>query len=151
MTRCSRILTVAAGAGLVALAGCATSDQVRVDFVSEPPGAMIYSGQTRIGVAPVTLRIDRPAEFASGGCTPSSAALTASWVSGAERRIESRLCAQQGMHQVFTFRRPIAEGAQADADYAVKMKSDALFERSGEAGANAVPESLTGWPPQPRR
>lgn len=149
MNRVSRLLRVPLLA-LVAAAtvGCSTPGVVRVDFVSDPPGAMIYSGSNRIGVAPVSLRVATPAEFASGGCTAAPAPLTASWISGAETMINSRLCAAQGSHQVFTFRRPIAAGAQTDADYALKLKSDALFQQRSET-MSTIGESLSGWPPQP--
>ncbi len=149
VNRVSRLLRVPPLA-LVAAAtvGCSAPGQVRVDFVSDPPGAMIYSGGDRIGVAPVSLRVATPAEFATGGCTTTPAPLTASWISGAETVINSRLCPAQGSHQVFTFRRPIAAGARVDADHALKLKSDALFQQRGET-MSTIGEPLAGWPPRP--
>ncbi|HMN79957.1 MAG TPA: hypothetical protein PKA20_08505 [Burkholderiaceae bacterium] len=149
MNRVCRLLRVPSLAFVTAaIVGCATPGVVRVDFVSDPPGAMIFSGSNRIGVAPVSLRVETPAEFATGGCTTAPAPLTASWISGAEAVINSRLCAAQGSHQVFTFRRPIAAGAQTDADHALKLKSDALFQQRGET-MSTIGEPLAGWPPRP--
>jgi uncharacterized protein YceK len=71
---------------LMVFAGCATplkSNQVRVTFHSEPPGAMIYWKDHAYGIAPRTLTFDLPDDAVRRGYLDENS-IRALWSSGAE-------------------------------------------------------------------
>lgn len=124
----------------VVLAGCATplqQNQVRVTFMSEPPGAMIYDGSKAWGVAPVELvYTGSPTDVQRGYLVANNA--YAVWASGARSPVGVRLGIGKG-DQGFTFSRPPnAPGFDKDLAFAAKLRQVAAQEDAADAAVSAA-------------
>jgi hypothetical protein len=108
--------------------GCVTDQggngsAVRVTLVTEPEGATLYHGDTKLGLGPVTTPVPEAATaFANGQCV-TYGPVTAKWISGAEYSITGSLCPNQGASQQLVLLRPKgAPGLQQDLVYAQKLR-----------------------------
>lgn len=121
---------------VIALEGCATPPSVLwVTYLSDPPGAMIYSGGQPIGYAPRRLwypisdEADRIAHMKLAG-------VKAQWASGATAEVKfiDAYLLRNGLNQKFTFMRPQnAPGRDADMRFALELRRIELLERQAKA------------------
>lgn len=121
---------------LLALAGCATPlqpNQIEITFLSQPPGAMFYEGQTAWGVAPQT----KVYTFYNG--INRITAITAIWSSGA--RYTSEVTGKLGERGSVTFSRPPnAPGLNIDLAFAETLRQNE--EASRAAGSAAIADVI---------
>ena len=110
------------------LDGCATSlksNQTRIKFDSDPPGATISTPAKNWGVAPVTLNW----ELNKGQATALSEPITATWISGATTTTKMNLTARQ--EGTYTLVRPQGvAGLDSDIERARNLKSAADFDQN---------------------
>lgn len=133
-----RFLAVAA---LLLLTGCAT--QLRVTYYSDPPGAVLYAGEQRIGYTPQTLRYDVSEETKDLGYL-TLPPMRVRWVSGAETGIgpHDYDLAERGLYGHFTFLRPEdVPGADTDLGFALELERIIALQRQAAAQA-ALAETL---------
>ena len=124
------------------LSGCATplkSNQVKVTFDSEPPGAMIYSGDQAHGVAPKTLIYDLPPDAVKRGWIDDNN-VRAVWPSGAVRKgVRLTMQIREG---TVTFSRPSnAPGLDIDLAHAARLRQVAATEAQANAASEAANEA----------
>jgi hypothetical protein len=121
---------------VLALAGCATPlqpNQTQLTFLSEPPGAMFYEGETAWGVAP-QVRI-----YTSYNGTTKTNAVTAIWSSGARKTMTFNFTL--GEKQIATFSRPPnAPGLNIDLAFAERLRQG--DEASRAAGSAAIADVI---------
>ena len=88
---------VAAALAHASLFGCATPiSQIQVQYLSDPPGATLYSQGNVLGVTPATMFYSPDLTFKNGGCIVASGTNVV-WASGAKAQLDSlRLCAITG-------------------------------------------------------
>jgi hypothetical protein len=98
---------------------------VKVTFLSDPPGAVLYSEEVpgspkQWGYTPYFLKFSVPKKWSECSHTPP---LRVRWLSGAEASIEAlTLCPEFGKNQQFTFMRPSgAPGAEVDGQFAILL------------------------------
>ncbi len=131
MKKMTSLLSLAAAAAALLLAGCATEPRgAKLTYETSPAGAMLSEDGKEIGVAPVLRAY--PAADANGGeiRTPL---VTATWPSGAKATFWTFL--KPGDDHVTTIARPAnAPNLQADLDNARKYQSDE--ERRKEMAAH---------------
>lgn len=139
-----RIAYLAALGGLC-LAGCATN--IKVDYVSDPPAAVLYEDGAPKGTTPFTLFYQPDASFKSGGCM-NTRPMSVKWASGATAGISYlTLCANKGMVQHYVFSRPDVPGRDTDLNYALEVERNRIMR----AQAAAAIMQATTPPPQPIR
>lgn len=108
------------------LCACATlkPNQTRLTFLTEPPGAMLYEGQTAWGLSP-QVKI-----FTSNNGDTTTGAVTAIWSSGARKTMTFNVTL--GAKQNATISRPPnAPGMDKDLAFAEQL-------RQNEAARNAA-------------
>lgn len=116
--------------------GCATqlkSNQAKVDFNSNPPGAIISTENGNFGHAPATLIWT----LNNGQATAVSEPVTATWVSGATSTIRINLTA--GKAGAYTINRPQGvAGLDADIQWAINLQQASQRKREADAAALAA-------------
>ena len=121
---------------MLILAGCATplqSNQAKIDFYSNPPGAAISTGKGSVGRAPATLVWT----LNNGQATAVSEPITATWVSGATSTITINLTA--GQAGVYTFNRPQGvAGLDSDIQWAIHLQQASQQKREADAAGLAA-------------
>lgn len=119
--------------------GCATplkSNQVRVMFNSEPPGALIYWKDIAYGTAPQTLTFDLPTDAVRRGYLNDNF-VRAIWPSGAE--VKGIRLTMQIREGVFKFSRPPnAPGLDKDLAYAAQLRQIQASEEQASAASSAA-------------
>ena len=122
-------------AGLLLLAGCQSipKDQAYTTFQSQPPGAMLYQGNTAWGAAPQTMIYTlRP-----GATEIVSAPVTAVWASGAT--VTTRIRMTPGIEQSYTFSRPPgAPGLDKDLAIAAQIQQNAIAQQQADAASTVA-------------
>ena len=121
------------------LVGCATPlkpNQVRVKFMSEPPGAMIYFRDRAFGTTPVEVMFNASESAMRLGS--DNVEVYAMWPSGA--RSAKRLTVPIGQgNKHYTFSRPSdAPGLGTDLAYAAQLRHLAAAEEQASAASDAV-------------
>lgn len=118
------------------LAGCATplqSNQAKIEFYSNPPGATISTGKGSVGRAPATLVWT----LNNGQSTAVSEPITATWVSGATSTITINLTA--GQAGAYTFNRPQGvAGLDSDIQWAMHLQQASQHKSEADAAALAA-------------
>ena len=117
-------------AALALLGGCVSvpKNQAYTTFYSQPPGAMLYEGNTAWGLAPQT----RIFTTNPGQSAITSAPITAIWASGA--RVTTPVSMTPGIEQAFTFSRPPnAPGLDKDLALANQMQQNQIAQEQADA------------------
>ncbi len=120
------------------LGGCA--NKLYISYLSDPPGATVYSGAQNYGPAPVRVWYEvSDADRANGFKILQGVKMR--WVSGAEAEVASlRADLSLGTEQHYTLPRPAAfAGADIDARYAVEIqRSRAAAEAASDEQTRAA-------------
>lgn len=130
---------------LLVATGCATinSNQIAVTLHSEPSGAMLYEGQTAIGIAPKVWFYNKSAANPSTG-EILTRPLRAVWSSGASVEMPLRLALSLGSNQTYTFSRPPnAPGLDQDLRFALQLEQASQQRRAAEQ-ANGLAQMELG-------
>jgi hypothetical protein len=133
---------------MLGLAGCATplqSNQVLINFVSVPPGAMIYDGPYALGLAPQERLYSWPTPN-----NPQTRPVTAVWTSGAQAT--STFNVVLGTNQTATFSRPRnAPGLDKDLMFAERLRQANAVSSAEVAAAfsDAIRSFTTSRQPPP--
>lgn len=115
------------------LAGCATT--LNVTYYSDPPGAVLYEGQTRIGYTPQTLTYKLSSEDRKRGMVMLRGTKVL-WASGASAEIPQITAdfRQHGRNQQFTFLRPDGvPGREIDVRFALELERLEIMRRQASA------------------
>lgn len=122
---------------VAAISGCA-SNEVKVRYVSDPPGATFYDGQRSLGRAPVVLTYAVTDE-ARNRRTMKLRGVTAIWVSGAKISYSDTNIVIDGTDRQLTAVRPVdAPGRDKDMSYALELEKLQMMGRQAEAQENAA-------------
>lgn len=121
---------------VLVLQGCDTlpSNQVKFTVRSQPPGAMIYEGNTAWGVAPQTRYYTGDTNIGNIRTNP----ITAIWSSGAKASTFFNLPMGQGDREYVFSRPPDAPGLSVDLDYAAQVQQQASNQQSADAQQRAA-------------
>lgn len=127
------ILSIVAAA---VLGGCATPidpNQMTLEIIANPPGAMIYEDGRVLGQAPAFIPyIITPAARQVGTIKPRP--ITVVWPSGAKATASPGMLLAKGQRQHFIFSRPIdAPGLDKDLQYAAQLKQIHYAGQQAEA------------------
>ena len=125
------------GFALVQLAGCVSIIQhpLQMTYHSDPEGATLYQGTTRLGYTPITLTYqDISYIFRSGNCIALQP-VQIRWASGAAATVTNlKGCPAQGYRQQYSILRPTnAPGADIDANFAVQLQRNGILEQQADA------------------
>jgi hypothetical protein len=115
------------------LSGCATN--LRVTYDSDPPGAVLYQGQQKMGYTPYTLSYRVTDEDKARGYK-NIAGTSVRWASGATAEIKSLRADlnQYGLFQRFNFERPVgAPGSDIDARFSLELERTRAMQRQAAA------------------
>lgn len=114
------------------LAGCATN-QVRVTYYSDPPGATFYEWGVAVGYTPFTRIIKPPGrpEDRRGNLVVSANVV---WASGARTNINYlTFDLSEGSQFSFTFVRPDVPGREIDGNFAIQLERNRLLQEQVKA------------------
>lgn len=120
------------------VAGCAT--QIRVDYISDPPGATLYDDGRPLGVTPVRLSYPADEAFKGGQCQDLKGT-TAVWASGARAEVSSlNACRSVGWIQSYVFVRPDVPGREVDMNFALQLQRNGIMQQQVDnaAAQNAI-------------
>src|SRR3989338_4274059 len=102
------------------LAGCATN-QVRVIYYSDPPGATLYEGQRAVGYTPFTLIYNILPEAKNEKSLNVQGAKVI-WASGVSTSVDHLILDRgKGSYFHFTFSRPDVPGRELDVNFALQL------------------------------
>jgi hypothetical protein len=121
---------------LVFLGGCA-SQQLRVTYTSDPPGATLYQNGTPLGYTPYPM-VYGDQHWQAGRCM-RTLPISVQWASGATAGGEGlTFCPSQGNHLLYGFRRPDVAGREIDANFALSLQQANAAQRAASAQAAAA-------------
>jgi hypothetical protein len=118
---------------LCLLSGCAGT--LNVTYDSDPPGAVLYQGQQRVGYTPYTLRYQVSDEEKTRGYKVL-AGTSARWMSGAVAEVSSLEVdlKRYGYSPRYTFRRPAdVPGREADERFSLELERTRAIHRQATA------------------
>lgn len=117
--------------------GCANS--LKVTYISDPPGAVVYSNNKNFGYAPVTLEYQISEEDRQRGYVNLSGTQVR-WASGASASVSTvRANLSVGYDQQFTFNRPESyPGRENDVHFALELQRLAIMQRQADAQESAA-------------
>ena len=127
------IATIFAGVSLALLAGCAST--LHVTYNSDPPGAVLYQGQQRIGYTPYNIEYQLSEEDKKRGYKVL-AGTSVRWASGATAETKSLTANlnQYGFSQQFTFHRPDdIPGRETDVRFSLELERTRAMQRQAAA------------------
>ena len=119
------------------MSGCASS--LKITYISDPPGAVVYHNNQNFGYAPVTLRYQVPEEDRKRGYIDLMGT-SVKWASGASASIPIlRVNLNIGDNQQLTFNRPENyPGREEDVRFALELQRLAIMRWQTEVQANAA-------------
>jgi hypothetical protein len=121
----------------ISAAGCVSIIQhpLQMTYHSDPEGATLYQGTTRLGYTPITLTYqDVSYIFRAGNCIALQP-VQIRWASGAAAAVTNlKGCPAQGYRQQYSILRPTnAPGADIDANFAVQLQRNGILEQQADA------------------
>lgn len=126
-------IPILAAVALSLLAGCAST--LNVTYNSDPPGAVLYQGQQRLGYTPYTLQYPVSEEDKKRGYKILSGT-TVRWASGATAETKSLKADlnRYGLSQLFTFQRPNGvPGRETDERFSLELNRTRAMQRQAAA------------------
>jgi hypothetical protein len=113
---------------------CGCVSRLNITYNSDPPGAVLYSGDQRFGYTPQTLQYAITKEDRKRGYK-SLQGTSVRWASGASANIESlRSDLGIGLNQVFMFKRPETyPGYEVDAKFALELEKLNVMRQQAQA------------------
>jgi hypothetical protein len=120
---------------LLVMSGCA--NQLKVTYVSDPPGAMLYQDGQAVGYTPYTLYYNPTDEHRQYGRMRVRGTKVV-WASGASAEV-SHLDAdleRYGYNQQFTFARPNVPGRADDMRFALELERLRIQRAQAQAQAD---------------
>lgn len=123
----------------MAVGGCASipPNQAHTTFYTQPPGAMLYEGDTAWGMAPQK----RIFALLPGQTALVSRPITAIWPSGA--KVTSQVRMNPGSEQQYTFSRPMdAPGLDKDMAFANQLKQTAIAQQQADAAKSMATAAM---------
>jgi len=114
------------------VSGCASS--LKVTYLSDPPGAALYSNNQNFGYTPKTLEYQISEENRKQGYVILRGT-SVRWASGAQANVPSlRANLSIGYNQQFKFNRPENyPGREADVRFALELERLAIMRRQAQA------------------
>lgn len=133
---------------VLAMVGCASipANQAHTTFYTQPPGALLYEGDTAWGMAPQK----RIYTLTTGQTVIVSRPITAVWPSGAKVTTQVRM--NPGVAQQYTFSRPLdAPGLDKDMAFANQLQQTAIAQQRADAASSMATAAIikATQPPPP--
>jgi hypothetical protein len=122
------------------VSGCANN--LAVTYYSDPPGAVLYAGERRVGYTPQVLYYQVTEDDMKKG-TKSLQGTRVVWTSGATASIPNLNAniVNNGKNHSYTFLRPNVPGRETDAKFALELDKVKIMQQTADAASQAAANS----------